>query len=309
MSGLRIGSRGSALALWQANFVRDELQRLGIESEVVIIKTSGDRIQDAPVAQIGLKGVFIKELEDALLEGKVDLAVHSMKDVPTEVPAGLSFAAICKRHDPRDVLLSRNGAGLRQLAAGARIGTSSLRRQAQLRRVRPDLKFLELRGNVDTRIRKLESGEYEAIVLAKAGLDRLGLAGKVTEVLATEDCLPAVGQGAVGIETRAGDARARGAVAPLDHEATRVALMAERALLAFLEGGCQVPLGALATVAGDELSLQGCVISPDGKEVLRDMRAGSAKEPEPVGRQLGAALLEQGAGRILQLAGRAGFNV
>jgi hydroxymethylbilane synthase len=308
LSRLRIGSRGSVLALWQANFVRGELQRQGVDSEVVIIKTAGDRIQDAPVAQIGLKGVFIKELEDALLEGKVDLAVHSMKDVPTEVPAGLNFPAICKRHDPSDVLLSRSGAGLRQLAAGARVGTSSLRRQAQLRRVRPDLDFLELRGNVDTRIRKLESGEYDAIVLAKAGLDRLGLSGKITEVLATEDCLPAVGQGTVGIEARAGDIRVWGVVAPLDHEATRVALAAERALLAFLEGGCQVPLGALATVAGDELSLLGCVVSPNGKELLRDMKAGSAKEPEAVGRQLGAALIEQGAGRILQLAGRTGFN-
>lgn len=305
---LRIGSRGSVLALWQANFVRGELQRLGMESEVVIIKTAGDRIQDAPVAQIGLKGVFIKELEDALLEGKVDLAVHSMKDVPTEVPAGLSFPAICQRHDPSDALLSRSGAGLRQLPAGARVGTSSLRRQAQLRRARPDLKFLELRGNVDTRIRKLESGEYDAIVLAKAGLDRLGLSGKITEVIATEDCLPAVGQGAVGIETRAEDARARAAVAPLDHDATRAALAAERALLAFLGGGCQVPLGALGTVTDDELSLLGCVVSPDGKELLRSTKVGSPKEPEAVGRQLGAALVEQGAGRILQLAERTESN-
>lgn len=308
MSTLRIGSRGSALALWQANFVREELQRRGVASEVVIIKTAGDRIQDAPVAQMGSKGVFIKELEEALLEGKVDLAVHSMKDVPTEVPAGLGFPAICERHDPRDALLSRSGASLRQLAAGARVGTSSLRRQAQLRRVRPDLDFRELRGNVDTRIRKLESGEYDAIVLAKAGLERLGLSERINEVLATEDCLPAVGQGAVGIEARSKDARVREAVAALDHEPTRVALAAERALLAFLEGGCQVPLGALATVAGEELTLLGCVVSPDGRELLRGTKVGSPKEPEAVGRQLGAALIEQGAGRILQLAGRTASN-
>lgn len=308
MRALRIGSRGSALALWQANFVRGELERLGMASEVVIIKTSGDRIQDAPVAQIGLKGVFIKELEDALLEGRVDLAVHSMKDVPTEIPGGLGFPAICKRHDPSDALLSRNGVGLRSLPAGARIGTSSVRRQAQLRRLRPDLGFCELRGNVDTRIRKLESGEYDAIVLAKAGLDRLGLTSKVSEVISTEDCLPAVGQGAVGIEARAGDERVRGAVAALDDAATRSALAAERALLAFLEGGCQVPLGALATVAGGELALQGCVVSPDGSEMVRDRMMGSALEPESIGRRLGEALVSKGAGRILQLAGRTAAN-
>jgi hydroxymethylbilane synthase len=294
--------------LWQANFVRSELERLGVASEVVIIKTAGDRIQDAPVAQIGLKGVFIKELEDALLEGRVDLAVHSMKDVPTEIPAGLAFPAICKRHDPSDALLSRKGAGLRGLPAGARVGTSSVRRQAQLRRLRPDLEFRELRGNVDTRIRKLESGEYDAIVLAKAGLDRLGLSGKVSEVISTTDCLPAVGQGAVGIEARAGDERVRAAVVALDHAATRTALAAERALLAFLEGGCQVPLGALATVAGEELALEGCVVSPDGRETVRDRMVGSTQEPELVGQQLGQVLVSKGAGRILQLAGRTAAN-
>jgi hydroxymethylbilane synthase len=308
VSALRIGTRGSALALWQANFVRGELERLGVASEVVIVKTAGDRIQDAPVAQIGLKGVFIKELEDALLEGRVDLAVHSMKDVPTEIPRGLAFPAICKRHDPSDALLSRSGAGLKILPAGARVGTSSVRRQAQLRRLRPDLEFRELRGNVDTRIRKLESGEYDAIVLAKAGLDRLGLSSKVSEVISTMDCLPAVGQGAVGIEARAGDERVRAAVTPLDDAATRTALAAERALLAFLEGGCQVPLGALATVAGEEVALEGCVVSPDGREIVRDRMVGSTQEPELVGQELGEALVSKGAGRILQLAGRTAAN-
>jgi len=308
VSALRIGSRGSALALWQANFVRRELERRGLACEVVIIKTSGDRIQDVPVAQIGRKGVFIKELEDALLEAKIDLAVHSMKDVPTETPAGLAFAAICRRHDPSDVLISRTDAGLRELRAGARVGTSSVRRQAQLRRLRPDLEFAELRGNVETRLRKLESGAYDAVVLAKAGMDRLGLTHKITEVIATEVCLPAVGQGAVGIEAREADERVRAAVGPLNHPETRTAVAAERALLAYLEGGCQVPLGALATVAGVKLTLEGCVVSPDGREIVRDRVEGNSAEPEQAGRRLGEILMAKGAGRILQLAGRAAGN-
>lgn len=304
MSRLRIGSRGSALALWQANFVRAEFEKRGVACEVVIIKTSGDRMQNAPVAQLGLKGVFIKELEDALADNRVDLAVHSMKDVPTEVPAGFAFPAICKRQDPRDALLARAGIGLRTLPGGARIGTSSVRRQAQLRRLRPDLEFRDLRGNVDTRIRKLEGGDYDAIVLAKAGLDRLGLANKIAEVLQTEDCLPAVGQGAIGIESRGGDERVRTAVQHLEHPETRCALAAERALLAFLEGGCQVPLGALATVQGARLTLHGCVASPDGSEMIRDQAEGAASEPEDVGRRLGEMLVSRGANRLLKLAGR-----
>ncbi len=302
---LRIGSRGSALALWQANFVREQLAGLGVECEVVVIRTSGDQFQEAPVARIGLKGVFIKELEDALLDGRVDLAVHSMKDVPTETPSGLAFPAICKRHDVRDCLLSRDGKRLQDLPAGARVGTSSVRRQAQLRRARPDLQFAELRGNVDTRMRKLERGDYDAVVLAKAGLDRLGLAGKITEVIEPAVCLPAVGQGAIGIETRAGDGPAQAALKTLDHAETRTALRAERALLAKLEGGCQVPLGALAQVNGSKLILEGCVISPDGIELVRERAEGSASDSEELGRRLGEVLLERGAGRILQLAGRA----
>ncbi len=210
MRPLRIGSRGSVLAMWQANAVRGRLERLvGVETEIVTIKTSGDRFQQANVAQIGLKGVFIKELEDALLEGSVDFAVHSMKDVPTQIPAGLAFPAICEREDVRDALLSRSGAKLAALPAGARIGTSSLRRQAQIRHVRPDLDLGDLRGNVDTRLRKLERGDYDAIVLAKAGLDRLGWSSKITEVIPPEVSLPAVGQGALGIEARADDAARR----------------------------------------------------------------------------------------------------
>jgi len=302
---LRIGSRGSALALWQANFVRSELERRGFACEVIIIKTAGDHVQDAPVAGIGLKGVFIKELEDALLDERVDVAVHSMKDVPTETPSGLTFPAICRRHDPSDALLSRNGAGLRALPAGARVGTGSLRRQAQLRHVRPDLEFADLRGNVDTRIRKLESGAYDAIVLARAGLDRLGLSAKITEIIPTEVCLPAVGQGAVGIETREADTDVRGATAMLDDVDTRAALTAERSLLAFLEGGCQVPLGALAKVDGSRVTLEACVVSPDGREMIRDRAEGTADAAEQLGKKLAEILVAKGAGRILQLAGRA----
>lgn len=305
MKPLRIGSRGSALALWQANFVRGELEQAGVACEIVIIKTTGDAAPDAPVAGIGVKGVFIKELEDALLDGRVDLAVHSMKDVPTAIPEGLAFPAICRRHDPSDALISRSGGGLRDLAKGARVGTSSVRRQAQLRAARPDLEFADLRGNVDTRLRKLDSGAYDAIVLARAGLVRLGLSQRISEVISTDICLPAVGQGAVGVETRAADDVTRVAVGRLDHAESRIAVEAERALLAHLEGGCQVPLGALASLDGNRLTLEGCVASPDGRTVVRDRMDGDVGEPARLGRALGEGLLSKGAGKILELAGRA----
>ncbi len=305
MKLLRIGSRGSALALWQADFVRSELQHAGITSEIVIIKTSGDAAPDAPIPGIGMKGVFIKELEDALLDGRVDVAVHSMKDVPTAIPEGLAFAAICRRHDPRDALVSRNGAGLRELAKGARVGTSSVRRQAQLRAARPDLEFAELRGNLDTRLRKLDSGAYDAIVLARAGLDRLGLSHRISEVISTDICLPAVGQGAIGVEARAADEAARAAAARLDHRETRLAIETERALLGFLEGGCQAPLGALATVEGERLLVEGCVASPDGRQLVREVLDGATSQPENLGQRLGAMLLSKGADGILARARRA----
>lgn len=253
MSRLRIGSRGSALALWQANHIADRLSQLhGVETEIVRIRTSGDRMQSAPVAQIneqigaesGGKGIFIKELEDALLANTVDLAVHSMKDVPTEIPTGLAFPAITRREDPRDCLISRSGRSLKGLPPGARVGTSSLRRQAQLRHQRPDLDVVDLRGNVDTRLRKLDGGEFDAIVLAIAGINRLGLAGRISQVLGEDVMLPAVGQGALGIETRAADARTMKLVAALDHSESRDCVRAERALLQALQGGCQIPLGS-----------------------------------------------------------------
>jgi hydroxymethylbilane synthase len=307
---LRIGTRGSALALWQANHVREQLLQLHhIEAEIIRIRTSGDRFQAASVSQIGsetgIKGIFIKELEDALLAGTVDLAVHSMKDVPTESPAGLEFAAITKRADPRDCLISRAGDALHALAEGARVGTSSLRRQAQLRHRRPDLNVLDLRGNVDTRLKKVASGEFEAIVLAVAGVTRLGESDRITEILPPEIMLPAVGQGALGIETRADDTETADRVAPLDDSGTRDCVTAERALLRELEGGCQVPLGAWARPSQHgEIYLEACVFSPDGTEFVRRDLRGPAASAEEIGRRLGEILIEAGADRLLRLAGR-----
>lgn len=305
MKALRIGSRGSALALWQANFVREWLVRTHHASvEIVTIKTSGDHFQQASVAGIGLKGVFIKELEDALHEGRVDLAVHSMKDVTTVIPAGLTIPAITRREDVRDCLLSRDGRTLAELPDGARVGTGSLRRQAQLRRARPGIVPVDLRGNVDTRMRKLDDGQFEAIVLAKAGVDRLGRSERISEVLAPEVMLPAVGQGALGIETRDSDHPLQEMLAGLDDGVTRTAVTAERALLAELEGGCQVPLGAWGRIEAGELRLDACVCSADGKDFIREALAGPQESPERLGRALARRLLDSGADRILRLAGR-----
>lgn len=305
MRALRIGSRGSVLARWQAEAVRDRLaQMTGVPGEIVFIKTSGDRFAQAQINQIGLKGVFIKELEDALLEGRADLAVHSMKDVPTKIPAGLAFPAICQREDVRDCLVAASGTTLAELPAGARVGTSSLRRQAQLRHHRPDLDLRDLRGNVDTRLRKLERGDYDAIVLAKAGLDRLGWSDKITEVLPPEISLPAVGQGALGIEARADDDEVLKQLRRLDHAETRAAVAAERALLAKLEGGCQVPMGVWARVEHNELVLEACVLSVDGADCIRQRAAGSPLQAQTLGRELARSLLAAGADRILRLAGR-----
>lgn len=305
MKPLRIGSRGSVLALWQANFVRSRLaQSHGVEAEIVVIKTSGDRFQHGNVAQIGLKGVFIKELEDALLEGRVDLAVHSMKDVPTVIPEALVFPAILEREDVRDCLVSRDGQKLAELPSGARVGTSSLRRASQLRRFRPDLCVAELRGNVDTRIRKVQQGDYQAIVLAKAGLDRLGWAQKITEVISPEISLPAAGQGAMGVETRADAESLLHLLAALDHPETRIGVTAERALLDELQGGCQVPLGAWGRIEQAELVLEARVLSADGSEDVRERIAGPPERADALGRELARRMLEAGADRILRLAGR-----
>ena len=309
MKLLRIATRGSALALWQANHIRERLAQLhGIESELIRIRTSGDKFQGASVAQVseqaGTKGIFIKELEEALLAGTADLAVHSMKDVPTENPAGLVFPAITKREDVRDCLISRDGAKLKDLACGARVGTSSLRRQAQLRHHRPDLELLDLRGNVDTRLKKVAAGEFDAIVLATAGMNRLGASDKITQILPPEVMLPAVGQGALGIETRADDHETLRLVAELDDPESHEAVTAERALLRELEGGCQIPLGAWARRENGELRLEACVFSADGKEFVRKDLRGRPEEAEKLGVRLGQILIEAGADRILRLAGR-----
>jgi hydroxymethylbilane synthase len=302
---LRIGSRGSPLALWQANFVGGELAQLhGAAWEIVIIKTSGDRFQQGGTPAAGQKGLFTKELEEALLDHRTDLAVHSMKDVPTEVPPGLAFPAVTRREDVRDCLLSRSGARLADMPPGARIGTSSLRRRAQLLRARLDLSLVDVRGNVDTRIRKMEQGEFDAIVLAKAGLDRLGYSARITEVLECEVSLPAVGQGALGIESRGDDAEVVEAVSALNDPATRVAVTAERALLAELQGGCQVPLGAWGRIESGALLLDARVLSADGRECISDFAKGNPENAVQLGRELARKMIAAGAARLLEMAGR-----
>ena len=313
MKPLRLGTRASALALWQAKHIAEALKRLrGREVELVQIRTSGDHLQTASVAAIheqigseaGTKGLFIKELEEALIAGTVDLAVHSMKDVPTEMPPGLALAAITRREDPRDCLISRTGGTLKTLPGGARLGTSSLRRQAQLRHHRPDLDVVDLRGNVDTRLKKMDSGEFDSIVLAMAGINRLGLAHRVTQVLDEDVVLPAVGQGALGIETRADDLRTCELVAALNDEETRACVTAERALLEALQGGCQVPLGALGSLRSGELHLEAAVFSAAGSEYVRCSENGSSEQARAIGLRLAAALIESGAEKLLRLAGR-----
>ncbi len=299
MKPLRIGTRGSALALWQARSIAESLRAANVETELVIIKTSGDKFQQTSFSQFGTKGVFIKELEDALLDRRVDLAVHSMKDVPTEIPEALTIAAICKRQDVRDAVLSLSGAPLEELPAGSRIGTSSLRRQSQLLHLRNDLKMLELRGNVDTRIEKLKRGDYDAIVLAKAGLDRLGLSGNITQILPPEICLPAAGQGAIGIESRADDSEVLRTLEQLNDPETRSGVEAERAALAGLEGGCQVSIGAWGRVESGKLILEVAVLSPDGARRLWDKAWGAPEDAKLIGSKMARMMLENGAAALL----------
>jgi len=302
---LRIGTRGSILARWQAEFVRKQLfQATGVEAEIVIIKTSGDKMQQAPLTQIGGKGIFIKELEEALLEETVDLAVHSVKDIPTETPSRLFFPAVCRRDDVRDCLVSHDGTVLANLRHGARVGTSSLRRQAQLRHFRQDLDIRELRGNVDTRLRKVGSGEYDAIVLSKAGLDRLGWGQKITEPLSTEISLPAVGQGAIAIESRTRDQEAAEILEKMDDPETRTAIIAERALLKTLQGGCQVPLGAWARFERGELIMEAVVCSVDGAQYVRKKATAPADQAAQLGDHMARELIEGGARSILDEVNR-----
>lgn len=306
MRPLRIGSRGSILARWQAEYVRKRLFQLtGMEAEIVIIKTSGDKMQQAPLTQIGGKGIFIKELEEALLEETVDLAVHSVKDIPTETPSRLFFPAVCRRDDVRDCLVSNTGTLLANLKPGARVGTGSLRRQGQLRHHRPDLDIRELRGNVDTRLRKVESGEYDAIVLSKAGLDRLGWSQKITEALSTDISLPAVGQGAIAIESRVKDLEATEILGKLDDEETRTVIIAERALLAALQGGCQVPVGAWARMERGELVMEAMVCSVDGVQYVRQKSMAPPSEAVDLGQRMAQLLIDGGARTILDEVNRA----
>jgi hydroxymethylbilane synthase len=292
---LVIASRGSQLALWQAHWVERQLASAGLESRIEIIKTTGDKITDVPLAKVGTKGLFTKEIEEALLAERADLAVHSLKDLPTELPPGLTLAGVPAREDPRDAIVGRR---LADLAHGAKVGTSSLRRAAQLRKLRPDLAIEPVRGNLDTRLRKLDEGRYDAIVLAAAGLKRLGWADRIAELLAPEVMCPAVGQGALALESRESGA-GKDACAALDHPATRAAVTAERAVLAALGGGCQVPIGAYATVADGWLRLLAIVASPDGMELVRAESEGSVSEAAALGCALGAELLDRGARRIL----------
>jgi len=301
MKHLRIGTRGSLLAKWQAEFVRKQIfQTSGIEGEIIIIKTTGDKMQQSALSQIGGKGIFIKELEDALLDESIDIAVHSVKDIPTEVPPGMSFPAICRREDVRDCLVSGNGATLASLRQGARVGTGSLRRQAQLRHARPDLDVRDLRGNVDTRLRKVESGEYDAVMLAKAGLDRLGWTHRISETLSPDVCMPAVGQGALGIECRASDAETSAALDKLNDAETRSAIVAERSLLSVLQGGCQVPLGAWARIEGNELVLDACVCSIDGLQYVKQRATAPPEQARALGERMAHLLIEAGAQNILE---------
>lgn len=298
---LTIGTRGSKLALWQAHWVKGEIEthHPGLTVELSIIKTTGDKITDVPLAQVGGKGLFVKEIEEALLSKRVDLAVHSMKDVPTAFPDGLGLVVTTKREDPRDALLSPNHASIDALPGGARVGTASLRRQAQLLARRPDLKIFPLRGNLDTRLKRLTDGEYDAILLACAGLSRLGWGEGLTYPIPLEECLPAIGQGALGIECRLSDSATRDAVAFLNHADTADAVAAERALLARLEGGCQVPIAAHGRVDGDRLTLDGLVGDERGSQIIRGHREGARTDAEAIGTALAEELLANGAEAIL----------
>jgi hydroxymethylbilane synthase len=301
---IRIATRKSPLALWQAEFIKAGLKSAhpGIEVELLAMTTRGDKILDAPLAKVGGKGLFVKELETAMLEGRADIAVHSMKDVPMDFPEGLGLSIICEREDPRDAFVSNQFSSLDALPLGSRVGTSSLRRQCQLRQQRPDLKILDLRGNVNTRLRKLDDGEYDAIILASAGLKRLNMAERIAQAMAVEQSLPAGGQGAVGVETRSDDLRLQELLAPLHHQATAECVLAERAMNKRLEGGCQVPIACYAIsdpVNPEQLWLRGLVGYPDGSKILVSEQRGARSSAEALGMAVAEDLLSQGAKQIL----------
>lgn len=302
MQTLKIATRQSPLALWQAEHIRDRLQALhpGLQVELVKFVTQGDKILDTPLAKIGGKGLFVKELEAALLDGRADLAVHSMKDVPMHLPEGLSLAVICEREDPLDAFVSNEISHFDALPQGARVGTSSLRRKCQILKQRPDLNIIDLRGNVGTRLSKLDQGQYDAIILASAGLKRLGLNERIRHTLLPQMSLPAVGQGALGLECRSDDHALLELIAPLAHEHTSACVRAERAFNAYLEGGCQVPIAGYATLDHDLLTLEGRVGSLKGDVLLKDAVQGHPDQAEALGIQLAKQLLDQGAGDLLR---------
>ena len=297
-----IATRGSKLALWQAEWIKSQIENLipDIKVELNKIKTTGDKILDVPLAQVGGKGLFVKEIEEAILRGEADLAVHSMKDVPADLPEGLHLSAICEREDPRDALIAREGiSGLGDLPQGGHVGTSSLRRICQLLNKRPDLKITQLRGNVDTRLRKLKEGQFDAIILATAGVKRLGYADRITEKISMDISLPAIGQGAVGIECRTDDDFINDLLSKLNHKETWICVTAERAFLKKLEGGCQVPIAAYAQLHDGNLVIEGLVGSLDGKTLIRESIDGRPEEAESLGTTLAENLLSKGAGEIL----------
>lgn len=301
MTVVRIATRGSLLAVTQTGWVMERLREANpsITFEMVTFKTVGDKILNKALSQIGGKGLFTKELEEALLDGRADIAVHSLKDMPTELPAGLQLGCVPQREDPRDVVISADGRSLEELPPGTRVGTSSLRRLAQCRALRPDLEYIPIRGNVETRIRKMEEGQVGAVVMAAAGLHRAGLAHKITQYLEPSAFLPAPGQGALAVEVRAQDAEVRAMVARIHDEAAALEVRAERSFLARLEGGCQVPVGALATRKGDMLQLEGLIAAPDGSKVIRHRDEGPAGDPEGLGEKVADWLLAHGGQVIL----------
>jgi len=300
-SSLRIATRKSPLALWQANHVREALlaRNPGLKVELLTMTTQGDKILDTPLAKVGGKGLFVKELELGMLEGRADLAVHSMKDVPVEFPDGLGLAAVLPREDPRDVLISNRFSSVDELPDGARVGTSSLRRQCQLRARRPDLQILDLRGNVNTRLKKLDDGAYDAILLAAAGVRRMGWESRITELLPPEQFLPAIGQGAIGIEIRLDDERVAGLVAQLNDPRTATRIAAERALNERLQGGCQVPIAGYAEISHGVIVLRALVGRPDGSELVQGVISGKPEDAEELGQVLADDLLSRGAREIL----------
>lgn len=302
MKTLKIATRQSPLALWQAEHIRARLEAMhaDLTVELVTFVTQGDKILDTPLAKIGGKGLFVKELEAALMDGLADLAVHSMKDVPMALPEGLSLAVICEREDPFDAFVSNHYASFADLPQGAKVGTSSLRRKCQILKARPDLEIIDLRGNVGTRLSKLDDGQYDAIILASAGLRRLGLAERIRHTIQPDVSLPAVGQGALGLECRSQDQAVLDLILPLMHAETNVCVRAERAFNAYLEGGCQVPIAGYATLQNGQLQIEGRVGSVDGRTILKAVQHGAPEQAEMLGEELAKALLAQGAGELLK---------